>query len=44
MQDRACYVVFGMTKEAITLNAVDKVISLIRVASEIIGSVSAVHL
>lgn len=43
-QDEASCVVFGMPKEAIAIQAVDKVIPLNQVASEIVSSVSAAHL
>ena len=43
-QDEASCIVFGMPKEAIAMNAADKVIPLNQVAGEIIRSVSAAHL
>ncbi len=43
-QDEASCVVFGMPKEAIAMDAVDRVIPLSQVANEIIRSVSADHL
>lgn len=43
-QDEESCVVFGMPKEAIAMNAVDRVIPLSQVADEIVRSVSANHL
>lgn len=43
-QDEESCVVFGMPKEAIAMNAVDRIIPLSQVADEIVRSVSANHL
>ena len=43
-QDEASCVVFGMPKEAIALDAVDRVQPLEKIASEIMACVSAAHL
>ncbi|MGK0249837.1 MAG: two-component system chemotaxis response regulator CheB [Oleispira sp.] len=43
-QDEASCVVFGMPKEAIALDAVDRVLPLKKMAEEIMANVSAAHL
>lgn len=43
-QDESSCVVFGMPKEAIAMNAADRVLPLHKMASEIVHSVSADHL